>query len=449
MQLRKNKDMSQTLELHKLKTDLTESVGFRAEALPLSPEEQKSFEALAAMAVAIDTPEYGAEVYYEAAKPNYRREFFRDGGKTASYAGSEEMLVSQIDFAVNRIGKTQNPLTGEEPGKPPHEWPAPGEQIEPFREGRFTTYNACDTGAILLQSIAALIERGDSGATVRYEQAIGQTVEYIHSHIDERGLFIEDPKFSGSTEKDGRKRKFGLRVTDWKDSVLNRKGNEEPNYPIVYSIAHFQNAQALQRIGYAIGDASLIETGLYMTEQGLAHLWRDDHFVTAMDEDGEVDQPSTDSLESLLYIPPSQLPAGYAERIEEYTSQLETAAGYRAGIPEDPEMEDQYHMKVWVHSQAELHAASSLHGLSRAQKITQRVRKYIDRDKGIYPEILDPETYQSCGNDKQLWVMGADLYLQNPSRSFLLWQPPTEERLSHSRERATHDLAHASLLNQL
>lgn len=419
-------DMSQTIELARPTTYTAEAADRDVEARPLSPEEEKTFTAIESMATEISTSEYGDEKYYEAADPGYKRFFTRDSLKTACLAGHEQMLVSQIEFAINRIGRVQNPLTGEEPGKPPHEWPAPGETAKPFRkEGLFPTYNACDTAALLLQNIAALIERGDNDAAKRYEDAIAQTVDYIKRHVDRRGLFIEDPKFSGNKEQDGRKREFSLRVTDWKDSVLNRKGREAPNYPIVYTIAHFQNAQALQRIGHATGKTDLVEMGQYMTSQGLAILWRDDHFVTAIDEDGEVDQPSTDSLEALLYIPPDQLPDGYAERVEKYSSRLETAAGYRAGIPEDPDMEDQYHMKIWVHSQAELHAAAKLHGLLRAQSITERVRAFIDRDTGLYPETLDPCTYRSCGNNKQLWAMGADLYFIDPSRSFLLWTPST------------------------
>lgn len=288
-----------------------------------------------------------------------------------------------------------------------------------------------------------LIERGHSDVATQYEQTIEQTVAYIKRHVNENGLFIEDPKFSGSTEPDGRDRKFGLRVTNWKDSVLNREGREEPNYPIVYTIAHFQNAQALQRIGHALGDDSLIEMGRNMTEQGLTHLWRGDHFVSAIDGDGDIDPPSTDSLEALLYIPTQQLPTDYAKSIENYTAQLETNAGYRAGIPTKTNM-DTYHTMVWVHSQAELHAAAKLHGLSQAEKITERVREFIDRNGNAYPEIIDPETYDLKGNIKQLWVMGADLYFINPSNSFITWEP--RDSREHTRDAEVKELGHSSLI---
>ncbi len=238
-------------------------------------------------------------------------------------------------------------------------------------------------------------------------------------------------RFAGDVALSGRDRKFALKVTNWKDSELNRAGRREPNYPIVYTIAHFQNAQALQRIGYATGDERLARMGRYMTEQGIMHLWRGDHFVSAIDGDGEVDPPSTDSLESLLYIPPTQLPKDYAERVERYMQQLETDAGYRAGIPAVADM-DMYHTKVWVHSQAELHAAARLHGLRNATEVTERVRAFIDRNRGDYPELVDPDTYDLCGNLRQLWVMGADLYFLSPETSYIAWSPTDVIRVAPS-----------------
>ena len=41
--------------------------------------------------------------------------------------------------------------------------------------------------------------------------------------------------------------RFALRVTYWKDSVINN-GSEEPQYPVVYTLPHFQNAAALKAI---------------------------------------------------------------------------------------------------------------------------------------------------------------------------------------------------------
>lgn len=398
------------------------AVVLEAELKGASPEQQQTLNAIEQMGVTVHR-DFGDELYYEAADPGYRRFFTRDSIKTGLLAGVDGILASQIAFAAHYMGRMRNPRTGEEPGKPPHEWPAIGEIVTPFRDGRFTTYNSCDGAAVFLQGIAAMAEHGQPAVTEQYAGEISSAAAYIRRHVNREGLFIEDPRFAGDVGLSGRDRKFALKVTNWKDSELNRPGRREPNYPIVYTIAHFQNAQALQRIGYATGDERLARMGRYMTEQGIAHLWREDHFVSAVDGDGEVDPPSTDSLESLLYIPPTQLPEGYAERIEQYMRQLETEAGYRAGKPVVPDV-DMYHMKVWVHSQAELHAAARLHGLKDAESVTERVRTFIDRDSGDYPELVDPNTYDLCGNLRQLWVMGADLYFLSPNTSYITWSPP-------------------------
>lgn len=81
------------------------------EGLPLTPEEQKTLDAMESMAFSTTTP-FGEEIYYEAADPGYKRFFTRDSLKTAALAGSEAMLMSQIQFSARRLGKTCNPLTG-------------------------------------------------------------------------------------------------------------------------------------------------------------------------------------------------------------------------------------------------------------------------------------------------------------------------------------------------
>ncbi len=123
------------------------AVALGGEVSQRNPERQKTEQAIESMAVKVHSL-YGEETYYEAADPGYKRYFTRDDIKTGMMAGLDTMLESQIAFSAQRLGKIENPFTGEEPGKPPHEWPASGEILSPFRNSQFTTYNACDTGAI-------------------------------------------------------------------------------------------------------------------------------------------------------------------------------------------------------------------------------------------------------------------------------------------------------------
>jgi glycogen debranching enzyme len=98
--------------------------------------------------------------------------------------------------------------------------------------------------------------------------------------------------------------------------------------------------------------------------------------------------------------------------------QLETDAGYRSGIPVTPEVDD-YHMNIWTHEQALLHAAARKHKLPEAQDITSRITAFIFPKEGIFHELIDPDAYDPQGNPKQLWAMAAYLYFQNPEQALL------------------------------
>jgi hypothetical protein len=388
----------------------------RTEESPLylkSPEAEVSdveatIHAMQSLAVRV-----GSEIYYEAADPGYKSSFTRDSLISMSLRGDPEILESQVEYSALRLGKVQNPLTGEEPGKAHHELPSVTTE-----NGLDTAYNGCDTTAELLRSIAVLAETGHSDVLDKYASVINESVEYIVRHVNTKGLFEEDPKYAGVTAEDGRERKFGLKVTDWKDSELNREGSRQPNYPIVYTLAHFQNAEALQRIGKVTDNEMLTDYASHMIAAGLEYLWAGDHFITAVDGDGIVDPPSSDSLHALLHISPSELPYDYAQKIEQYSKQLETPAGYRAGIPVTSDV-DIYHMKVWTHEQALLHAAAKKHELYRSQEVARKITSFIFPQEDIFPELIDPGTLEPDGNICQLWAMGAYLYFQSPERALL------------------------------
>lgn len=356
----------------------------------------------------------GHEVYFRAGDPGYPGSFTRDSEIAMALRGDPLLLESQIDYSVRRRGTKHDPRTGEEPGKHHHELPY--ENIN----GLSTAYNACDTTAQSLLSMAALIERGYRPNVLlrKYADAIEEGVAYIKKHVNQDGLFVEDPWFSGDENPDGRKRKFALKVTYWKDSELNREGRREPHYPIVYTLAHFQNARALEAVGKIIDDHDLVGIGKDMIMAGIHHLWRKDHFITARDEDGVIDPISSDSLEALLYIDPGYLPDGYARAIEQYMEPLVTEAGYRAALPAAPDV-DPYHMMVWTQSQAVMHAAAQRNGLHRAMEITSGIEPLILPRDGLFSEQFDTVTLQPCGNGMQLWAIGAYMYFQNPKNALL------------------------------
>jgi glycogen debranching enzyme len=343
---------------------------------------------------------------YQAAYPGYPGNFSRDSFIYAMLAGDKKALRAQVEFSAGYQGEKYDPSTGEEPGKIHHEMP--GVSIG----GKFSTYNACDTTALFLIAIASLytngLTAGDKMILKKYSEFIDSAIDYIKSHVRD-GLFYEDPSICGAKD-------FGLKVTYWKDSEMNHD-NRAPAYPIVYSLAHFQNAAAIEAIGKALKRRDLIEFAHHMTDSGLSYLWSEDHFIVALDGNNHrIDPPSSDSLHSLLYINPDSIPDGYGRQIERYMRRLATNAGYLTGIEWKSGIDDYHTRYVWTHEQALLHEAARRHGLSDSSSITRRITGYIS----TFPELVDPLAgYCPAGNQPQLWAVGASLYFKRPRRNLL------------------------------
>lgn len=353
------------------------------------------------ISAALDLLRVDGTFLYRAGFPGYNNtNFSRDGLEYAMIAGDKEALLAQVDFSAQHQGTTYDPVTGEEPGKIHHE-------LDGEWRDRSTKYNACDTTALFLLAIARLQETGEVDVLDRYAENIDRALSYIKIHTVD-GLFTESPEYCGA-------KNFALRVTYWKDSVLNGP-YEEPKYPIVYSLVHFQNAAAIQAIGHLRGDGVLVETADEMTAKGVDNLWAGDHFIVARDGDGGIiDAPSSDSLHSLLYIDPDLLPLGYAELIEQYMYQLETEAGYRTGIPVG-NTKDRYHTDyIWNHEQAPLYEAARRFKLHRAMSVAKRV---ILHEIGFY-ELSNAQDLTPAGNQIQLWVVGLHQYFDKPDHSLL------------------------------
>ena len=178
---------------------------------------------------ALNKLSYDDSGLYYAAIPGYKRNFSRDILLYGLLAGDVSALLAQIEFSSQHQGITANAETGEEKGKIHHEF------LSSEWRSRPTLYNACDTTALYLIVIAKLVKAGHPELLNKYKDSIRDAIGYVMSHLRD-DLFYEDPKLCGADN-------FALRVTYWKDSVLNNQV-EEPGYPIVYSLVHFQNAGA-------------------------------------------------------------------------------------------------------------------------------------------------------------------------------------------------------------
>jgi glycogen debranching enzyme len=147
-----------------------------------------------------------------------------------------------------------------------------------------------------------------------------------------------------------------------------------------------------------------------MVQRGFETFWRGDHFTVALLGDGTIiDPPSSDSLHSLLFLRRSEISAGDAQAVVEYSEQLATSVGYLPGLAQ-AEGGDDYHTRwVWVHEQALLHAAARRHGLQHAESVAERI---VAAAAQGFPELIDPKTGSPGGNPTQLWSIGAHVYFE-------------------------------------
>lgn len=346
------------------------------------------------------------ENIYRAARPGYSGNFSRDSLTYGLLADDLEALEAQVDFSARLQGQQADSYSGEEPGKIHHEWP--GVTIR----GLSTTYNACDTTALFLLSIARLAKRGQAEVMERHRSAVVAAARYITSHLIE-GIFYEDTRQSGSE-------RFALKVTYWKDSELNTT-KKEPHYPIAYSLVHFQNKAGLQEIAEITGNQELGQLATYMARRGIEEFWRDNHFIVARERNGSViDTPSSDSLHSLLYLKTDEIEQDKTEAIEQYSEQLATSGGYLPALQQVADLDNYHTGFVWVHEQALLHAAAQRHNLKHAKKVSMRILPTLEKG---FPELTDPiKNFEGTGNPTQLWSIGAYLYFERLKAKIALQQ---------------------------
>jgi len=299
-------------------------------------------------------------------------------------------------------GKRNNATNGEEPGKIHHEYPG----VE-FRAPYVSTYNACDTTALYLIAIEALLQLDKKAATefIQTEHAsIEAAIGYLQRHIRD-DLFWEYPPAPA--------KHFSLRTTYWKDSIVPRASHgEEPRYPVGFALVQFQTARALQSAAQFLARPELRDQARRMFEVGIRTYIQKDNFCVEQDETGRLEQSSSDELHALAYIPReygSMLPlAAMSKRAHV----LMTPAGFVCTPKiENAGLSDHYHgYVVWVFEQAFIHYGCRKFGLDHAATIAERCAPYIENGQ----ELLGVEsTVQGFGNGHQLWSVAAGIYFSD------------------------------------
>ncbi len=340
---------------------------------------------------------------YQAGLPGFPRNFPRDSIISGILMRDAELLRDQLIFCAKRQGKERNPLNGEERGKIFHEYP--GFKIRELS----TEYNACDTTALYLfgHEVYQRLTQ-DKSLAEDQEENLREAVNYILSHLNEEGGFIEDPRFAGA-------QRFALKVTYWKDSELLGRENGEAHYPVVYSVAHAQNLRGLRSAKFLLGENSLEEKIGKMKDYFVNHLIdpQTHEIYLARDSVGPIKAVSSDSLHILFYLENGDVPSQTLERIAKDSRLIETDFGFRTmAAAEAEEVGDVYHTKtIWPFEQALIHIGARRFGLDGASEIAYRVMQHLDSDNEIF--VIRDGVVEKGGNDPQLWTYAAKEYFGN------------------------------------
>jgi hypothetical protein len=353
----------------------------------------------------------GEECFF-AGLPGYPRNFSRDTIIAGIIADDPELLESQFRFSRTHQGQKDDIISGEEHGKIHHEYPG-----VVVNESYLTTYNGCDTTALYLIAAAALIDLDQPGLTalVRGSQlSLEAAANYIRRHTDHEGIFWEYPPAGA--------KHFSLRTTYWKDSIVpSASGKEEPAYPAAFSLVQFQNARGLLAAARILNRAEWKDLADLMFRVGIEKFTTSHTFCLEIDQDGRLEQVSSDELHALAYIPPDYYQLLPLDAIRDRAEVLITPAGI-ACTPRDisAKLRDKYHgYVVWMFEQALIHYGCEKFGLHELAEVTRRCVPHI----GIGQELVTVEPQINPeGNDRQLWSVATRIYFSDaPSLRRAKW----------------------------
>lgn len=332
--------------------------------------------------------------------------FARDLLTTALMLQDADFLKETIKFALLTLGKSYDPLTGEEPGRAIHEF------TEVEQRGLKTRYNAAETSQLLLIASAEYLKISEDVPFLKgQEEGLKAAVSYVLSHI-RAGLFWEDPHICGAS-------RYALRATYWKDSHLPSR--VDPDYPVAYTLVQAQTVAALRStaelaevVTVGFRPVRLEDLAKMMVESLFTRLWDDslDYPLIAEDQKGPILGISSDGLHMLAYLRKEDISQAKLEKIYRAAQALETPYGYRTYAPEQPDYSpDSYHLgSIWPFEQFFIARGALIHGQEGLLKVALRAVKALE-ELG-FPELFywderggleGPGEVPGEGCDLQLW----------------------------------------------
>lgn len=341
---------------------------------------------------------------------DYSRLFSRDGYTSCRLKSDPDMLRDFLIFNSFEDGKTTNPETCEELGKPPHEWPGV------IVRGKNTQFCASDIAQLDLIGWSEYLRLTRDVDLLRiHRQAIERRVHYLLAHLDDDGLFIESPKYVGLNE-------FPLKATYFRDwGIFNGMEKKRFNYPVAYLLVQAQTIAALRALKelskYVLLGVprKVIE---HIEKKALSSLltafWEEENqrFVIARDAKEIIPSEYADPLHMLFYLKRGDIPKEKLAWIWKMARGLSSPVGiatYRRNYTQKDEK-----IVVWPFEQA-LFADIGLR--FRKKEVVRDAGKIIDclasferpfTEYVFYNDFTGEATPGGC--EIQLWTIAAVHY---------------------------------------
>lgn len=318
-----------------------------------------------------------------------------------------ELLKNSLKLCVILQGKGNNPYNGEEKGKIFHEYP---EKKRTEKMGVNSGFNACDNTALFLIGLEYYINKTrDFDFLIRIRNSVFLALDYIKKHI-KGDVFWEDPKFSGA-------KKFRLKSTYWKDTGFLGRENNQPEYPVAYTLVQAQVLRSLKSAHILLKllgekNSSLLKLKKRMNKKLWTFFWdkKSKNLSVGMDKNGLINSISSDYLHLLYYLEKRDVPKRKLKKILKKSIKLETIYGYRGAIDENGLNE--YYGGIWPWEQAFIFLAGEKHKIKRLQKISLNSFRAIV-ELNCFPEVIKyfGGKLENMKYNTQLWTIAYTLFL--------------------------------------
>lgn len=317
-------------------------------------------------------------------------------------------LKRSLKLCILLQGKRNNSFNGEERGKIFHEYP---EKKKTIKNNLNSGFNACDTTALFIIGFEYYLRRTkDLRFLEENKKSLYLSLDYILRHIKD-GFFWEDPLFCGA-------KGFRLKSTYWKDTGFLGRKNNEPKYPVAYSIVQAQIICSLRAVSRMINNKPEKIYFKNLANKMNVKLWsvfwdkNSKNLSVGIDKEGLIKSNSSDYLHLLYYLKKGDVPKRKLKQLVKKSRELETYFGYRGAL--ENKRVDTYFSAIWPWEQAFIFLAGKKHGLKKIQEVSLRCLRAIKK-LNCFPEFIKyfNRNLEVLGYNTQLWTIAYVIFLND------------------------------------